>query len=98
MELAVLGARVDFGRHAAHEIAVEVATGEISGQLLRVDADDAGAEATIQHFGNQFARVAPPEREHRFESSAAQAIFAVAANVFEEEIAESDGRNSFCNS
>ncbi len=46
---------------------------------------------------NQFSCVPSPEREQGFESGAAQAVFAIAANVFKKEITESDGGDSLLN-
>src|SRR5687767_5924353 len=88
VELAVLGARVGALRQIGEQRRIEVASDDRDVEDPRVDTDDARAQTALEHlFGKRAGRNAP-EREQRLKASAGEALLAIAADVFEVEVAE----------
>jgi hypothetical protein len=94
VELAVFTAGIDARGKIAEEIEVEVAAGKFAGKLLRIDADDAGAEAGGDHVAGETVGVETPDGKNGGEAGAGELLFAIAADVFEEEVAKGDGFNA----
>src|SRR5688572_27730655 len=88
MELAVLAAGVDRRRQVRQQRPIEHASRKRAVQLSRVDAGEPGLQPRGDHLVRQFARgFCLPQREQRLEAGAGKPGFAVAAHVFEKQIA-----------
>jgi hypothetical protein len=94
VELAVLAARIDARRQLVEERAIPLATDERRGEHARVDARHPGAQAAGEHPIGQLARRNAPDGKERRQPRARQPILAVAADVFEKQIAEGGMREA----
>ena len=90
MELAALAAWVGIRRQISKQTQIEFAAGKVRGKLFCVHAGEAGAQAAGNHLARQRIRRNLPEREDRFESSGRELLYAIASDVFQKQIAESD--------
>jgi len=90
VEFAVFTARVGVRRKIAEEGFVEFAAGETGIEDFGVNACGDGAETVFVEATDQFARIALPDGEERGHADAGEIFFAVGAEVFQEDIAESD--------
>ena len=95
VKLAALAARVGSGRKIAEKIGVELAASEGGGELTQVDAREARAKAAGDHLAGQRIGCNLPKREKRLESGGRELLFAISSNIFQEEIAKSDGVDAF---
>jgi hypothetical protein len=93
MELAVFAAGIDLRGQVGEELGVEVAAGEFGGEDARVDAGDFGAEAGGDHGAGERGGGDLPYGKDGFETGAGELLFAISADVGEEEIAECHGLN-----
>jgi hypothetical protein len=97
MEFSALAARVHVRRKRREQIAVVHPTRERFGELPRIDAGQHRPQAGIEHAPGERGRFArgAPQGEERLEPRPAQALLAVGADVFEEEIPEGDVGHAF---
>src|SRR5579863_10753557 len=91
MKFTALAARVDMGRQVTQQRLVEIATRKRAGELSRIDAHQFGAQAGGEHVAREVVGGAFPERKQGIQPGGLQLLFAVGANIPEEEIAERDG-------
>jgi len=94
VEFAVFAARVRVGRKVTEEGCVEFAAGEAGVKSFRIDASSDGAEILVVKVADELAGVALPDGEKGGHADAGEIFFAVGAEVFEKDIAESDLSNA----
>ena len=95
VEFAVFAARVGAGRKIAEERGVKFTAGEAGVENLRIDASDDGAEMLFVEIADQLACIVFPEGKDCGHADTGEIFFAVSAEVFEEDVAESDLSNTF---
>ena len=92
VKLAALAAWVRGRRQISEQRLIIGATGQPSRHLARINADERGAKATIDHPLRKADCVLAPNWEDAGQSGASHLLFAVIANVLKEQIAERDSR------
>src|SRR6266568_8618926 len=95
MEFAVLAARIDCGRHARNEFRIEYRPCPFARRPLQVHAGDDGSQAGGGHFFGEGARPKTPERKKQLQAARCELLLAVAADVLEKQVAESEMRDPF---
>src|SRR6185437_9618792 len=99
VELAALAAGIDGRRKIGEELRIEGAAGEGCIEMPWVDAGEMRAQAGGDHlpgeFGGREAEVGAPDGKDGFEAGSGEPLDAVGADVFEEEIAESNAVQAF---
>ena len=88
MKLAALAAGIDRWRKVAEKPGIEVAARKRTGQLRRVYACETRPQAACDHVPRERVRGDVPQRKDRREAGPFQLLLPVAADVFQEEIAE----------
>src|SRR5713226_4657413 len=88
VELAVFAAGVSAGREIGEERIVELASSEAAIEDLGIHANGDGAEALRVEETNELERVALPNRKKCSHADAGQILFAIAAQVFQEDVAK----------
>ncbi len=91
MEFAVFATGIDLGRQVGEELGIEIAASEFRGQNFRVHTGDFSAQAGSDHGPGQIGGGDLPDRKQGLEAGAGELLFAVGANVGEEQVAESHG-------
>ncbi len=94
MELAVFPARVDASGKTPQEGSVERSPGIAPVEPLEIDADEMRNDSAGDHIAGQRTRVPPPQRKQPLHAGARQQAFAVAPDVFKEQIAENNVFNA----
>ena len=99
VELAALAARIDCGGEVSEEHRVEDAAGEGRAEVARVNTGKTRAKPGGDHLAGKLgggdAEVGAPDGEDRFESGSGEALDAIGADVFEEEVAKGDAVEAF---
>src|SRR5260221_3565745 len=88
MKLAALAARIDRRGQFGEQSGVEVATGEAAIEHPRIDAREPRDKAGGHHLARESGSVGTEQGEDRGQARAGEALFPVATNVFEKEIAK----------
>ena len=83
MELSIFSAGIDSFGQMPDQFMIQISSGEMGGNLLRIDTNDAGQQTCINHFCDQFAGISSPERKDGLKPGTAEAVFAVSANIFQ---------------
>src|SRR5437763_15685694 len=91
VELAPLATGVDSYGQLRQEAGVELAPGKGWRQLSRVHARQPRLEARPDHVAGQRVRGNAPEGEERCDARGRQVVLPVAADVFQEQVAERHG-------
>src|SRR5205823_5907186 len=94
VELTVFAARVGVGGEVAEKGSVKFAAGEAGSENFRINAGGNGAEAVFVKVADEFAGVAVPDGEERGHADAGEILFAVGAEIFEEDVAKGDFTNA----
>src|SRR5262245_48098385 len=89
-KLATLAAWLDRVRQLVEQGRVVAPSGDLPIEHARIQAGQDGAEPAVDHLAGQGRRRPAPERKDRLEPRAGQTLFAVAAHVFEKQVAERD--------
>src|SRR4029077_13509376 len=90
VELAILAAGVDSRGQIAEERNGEVAAGETSVDHFGINARGDSAELGSVETADEFASLALPDGEERGHADAREIFLAVGAEIFQEDVAESD--------
>jgi hypothetical protein len=90
VELTVFAAGIGARRKIEEEGVVELAASEAGGEDFAVYADGNGAEFVGVEGADEFAGVTLPDGEESGHADAGKILFAVGAEIFEEDVAESD--------
>jgi hypothetical protein len=90
VELTVFATGIGVRGKVEDEGLVELATGEAGGEDFAVDANGDRAEFVGVKGANEFARVVFPDGKESGHADAGKILFAVGAEIFEEDVAESD--------
>lgn len=94
VEFAIFAARIDTCRKIAKKGSVQFPPGEGFIEFSRIDAGSEGAEAIFHEPTGQFTRVYFPDGEKRGHVCKHKFLFTIDAQVFQENIAEADVKNS----
>ena len=94
VELTIFAAGIGVRRQIAEEGFVEFAAGEAGIEDFAVHADGDGAESIGVEGADEFAGVALPDGEDRRHADAREILFAIGAQVFQEDVAEGDFSNA----
>ena len=94
VELTVFAAGIRVRRQIEEERFVQIAAGERGIEDLGIDTDGDGAKSIGVEFADEIARVALPDGEEGGHADAREVLFAIGAEVFEENVAESDFLNT----
>src|SRR5262249_38329152 len=94
MKFAVFAAGVGARRKIAEKRSVKFAPGETGIENFGINAGGDGAEMLCLEEADEFARVALPDGKEGGHTYAREILFPVGAEVFEENVAESDLANA----
>lgn len=98
VELAAFAARIDDRRQVAEQINVKLPACEGGIELAGIDADNLCAEAAGDHGVGEFVCGQVPERKKRLYAGGDELLFAVGADVAQEQVSERDGMDVVVNS
>jgi len=94
VEFTVFAAGIDAGREIGEESCIEFAAGEAGIEDFGVDANGDRAKSGGVEFADEFAGVAFPNGEKGLHRDTREIFFPVKAEIFEEDVTESDATDS----
>lgn len=81
VKLASFAAWIGSRRQIRQQRLIELPSDERRGDLLRIDADQAGPQTRCNHLARQRSRGQPPEGKHRRQPGAGQLRFPVSTHI-----------------
>src|SRR5581483_2073214 len=94
MELTIFTAGIDALRKIVQELFIEVSSGKIRVQRLRIYAYEPCAQAAPDHLPGQFVGRNLPKRKEWLQPSVGELAFAIGADVSQEQVAKCNGLHS----